>query len=207
MTPRAERTREALIDATVAALREDGSFTTEQVAGLAGVSVATVYNRIPEGRDGLLAGALDRALFRLVAVTAEALTVEHLLDEGLECVMVALVDGLVGVFDEEALVLRSALARLPESRLLRDAYRHREAEARESNRRFVELGQAASEPVTPTRWPMPWWSWARASTTRCCSATTTVRPWPPASRLRWSPCSARRVDAGAEARTVLSLPT
>ena len=92
MTPRAERTREALIDATVAALREDGSFTTEQVAGLAGVSVATVYNRIPEGRDGLLAGALDR---------------------------------------------------LPESRLLRDAYRHREAEARESNRRFVELGQAA----------------------------------------------------------------
>ena len=37
----------------------------------------------------------------------------------------------------------SALARLPESRLLRDAYRHREAEARESNRRFVELGQAA----------------------------------------------------------------
>ena len=107
MTPRAERTREALIDATVAALREDGSFTTEQVAGLAGVSVATVYNRIPEGRDGLLAGALDRALFRLVAVTAEALTVEHLLDEGLECVMVALVDGLVGVVDEEALVLRS----------------------------------------------------------------------------------------------------
>ena len=93
--------------------------------------------------DGLLAGALDRALFRLVAVTAEALTVEHLLDEGLECVMVALVDGLVGVFDEDALVLRSALARLPESRLLRDAYRHREAEARESNRRFVELGQAA----------------------------------------------------------------
>ena len=143
MTPRAERTREALIDATVAALREDGSFTTEQVAGLAGVSVATVYNRIPEGRDGLLAGALDRALFRLVAVTAEALTVEHLLDEGLECVLVALVDGLVGVFDEEALVLRSALARLPESRLLRDAYRHREAAARESNRRFVELGQAA----------------------------------------------------------------
>ena len=56
MTPRAGRTREALIDATVAALREDGSFTTEQVAGLAGVSVATVYNRIPEGRDGLLYG-------------------------------------------------------------------------------------------------------------------------------------------------------
>ena len=121
MTPRAGRTREALIDATVAALREDGSFTTEQVAGLAGVSVATVYNRIPEGRDGLLAGALDRALFRLVAVTAEALTVEHLLDEGLECVLVALVDGLVGVFDEEALVLRSALARLPARRLLRAA--------------------------------------------------------------------------------------
>ena len=143
MTSRAERTREALIDATVAALREDGSFTTEQVAGMAGVSVATVYNRVPEGRDGLLAGALDRALARLVAVTAAALDVEHLLDDGLECVMGALVDGLVEVFDEEELVLRAALARLPESRLLRDSYRHREAEARELNRRFVELGQLA----------------------------------------------------------------
>ena len=143
MTSRAERTREVLIDATVAALREDGSFTTEQVAGMAGVSVATVYNRVPEGRDGLLAGALDRALARLVAVTAAALDVEHLLDDGLECVMGALVDGLVKVFDEEELVLRAALARLSESRLLRDSYRHREAEARELNRRFVELGQSA----------------------------------------------------------------
>ena len=142
-TGRAERTREALIDATVAALREDGNFTTEQVADAAGVSVATVYNRVPEGRDGLLAAALDRALARLVAVTAGALEVERLLDDGLECVVGALVDGLVEVFDGEALVLRSALARLPESRLLRDSYRHREAEARELNRRFVELGQAA----------------------------------------------------------------
>ena len=140
---RAERTREALIDATVVALREDGSFTTEQVAATAGVSVATVYNRVPEGRDGLLAGALDRALDRLVAVTAGTLDVEHLLDEGLGCVVGALVDGLVEVFEEEALVLRSALARLPESRLLRGSYRHREAEARQLNRRFVELGQAA----------------------------------------------------------------
>ena len=140
---RATRTRTALDDATVAALREDGSFTTEQVAEVAGVSVATVYNRVPEGRDGLLAGALDLALDRLVEVTAEALTVEHLLDEGLDCVLRHLAEGLVGVFDEEALVLRAALARLPESRLLREVYRERQAEAQALNRRFVELGQAA----------------------------------------------------------------
>ena len=140
---RATRTRTALVAATVAALREDGSFTTEQVAEVAGVSVATVYNRVPEGRDGLLAGALDLALGRLVEVTAEALTVEHLLDEGLDCVLRNLAEGLVGVFDEEALVLRAALARRPESRLLREVYRERQAEAQALNRRFVELGQAA----------------------------------------------------------------
>ncbi len=140
---RSQRTRDRLVDATVVRLREDGSFTTEQVADDAGVSVATVYNRFPGGRDELLAGALDRALARLVAVGAATTTIEHLLDEGLGCVAHSLVEGLADMFADEALVMRTALARLPESRLLRDCYRVHEAESRRINRRFVELGQAA----------------------------------------------------------------
>jgi len=80
---RSERTRRVVVDATVARLRSEGAFTVEQVAADVGVSVATIYNRFPEGRDGLLAAAFDSALDRLVSAGA-VLTVEHLLDHGLE---------------------------------------------------------------------------------------------------------------------------
>ncbi len=139
---RSERTRRVVVDATVVRLRSEGAFTVEQVAADVGVSVATIYNRFPEGRDGLLAAAFDSALGRLVSAGA-VLTVEHLLDHGLEATVRAMVDGLVAVFTDEALVMRSALARLPESRVLRESYRRHEADARSRNHRFVQLGQAA----------------------------------------------------------------
>ena len=139
---RSERTRRVVVDATVARLRSEGAFTVEQVAADVGVSVATIYNRFPEGRDGLLAAAFDTALDRLVSAGA-VLTVEHLLDHGLEATVRAMVDGLVAVFTDEALVMRSALARLHESRVLRESYRRHEADARSRNHRFVQLGQAA----------------------------------------------------------------
>ena len=60
---RAERTRRALASAALNRLRADGSFTTEEVAADAGVSLATVYNRFPEGRDGLMAGAFGQVDF------------------------------------------------------------------------------------------------------------------------------------------------
>ena len=59
---RSERTRQVLVTATVRRLRADGAFTAEQVASDAGVSVATIYNRFPDGRDGLLVAAFDRVL-------------------------------------------------------------------------------------------------------------------------------------------------
>ena len=117
---RSERTRRVVVDATVARLRSEGAFTVEQVATDVGVSVATIYNRFPEGRDGLLAAAFDSVLDRLVCAGA-VLTVEHLLDHGLEATLRAMVDGLLEVFTDEALVMRSALARLPESRVLRES--------------------------------------------------------------------------------------
>ena len=140
---RSERTRRVVVDATVARLRSEGAFTVEQVAADVGVSVATIYNRFPDGRDGLLAGAFDRALDGVVEASTRPLTAEHLLDHGLAGTMTALVDGLCEAFSADALVMRAALARLPESRSLRDAYRRHEATARVANRRFVELGQAA----------------------------------------------------------------
>tara|TARA_B110000438_G_scaffold250481_1_gene254369 strand:+ start:1014 stop:1556 length:543 start_codon:yes stop_codon:yes gene_type:complete len=125
-------------------LRTDGSFTAEQVATDAGVSVATIYNRFPDGRDGLLAAAFDQSLERVVGASVETLTVENLLDNGLDRTMCTLVEELADVFTDEALVMRVALARLPESRLLRDIYRRHETIARQANRRFIELGQVAN---------------------------------------------------------------
>ena len=142
-TGRSARTRASLIEATLARLRADGSFTAEQVAADAGVSVATIYNRFPDGRDGLLAAAFDRSLDRVVAASTGTLTADHLLDHGLDGTMRAMVDGLAAAFADEALVMRAALARLPEIQALREAYRRHEATAREVNRRFVELCQAA----------------------------------------------------------------
>ena len=140
---RSERTRQILVEATVRRLRADGAFTAEQVASDAGVSVATIYNRFPDGRDGLLVAAFDRALDRVVAVSTRILIADHLLDHGLDSTLRSLVDGLVTVFAEEALVMRAALARLPENRLLREAYRRHETEARDASRQFIERGQAA----------------------------------------------------------------
>ncbi len=139
---RAERTRRALAAAALARLRADGSFTTEEVATDAGVSLATVHNRFPEGRDGLMAEAFEAVLDRVVEAT-RLLEVERLLENGLEQVVADLVEGLVVVFEEETLVMRAALARLPESQSLRHAYRDHEAQALVSITRFIRLGQAA----------------------------------------------------------------
>jgi AcrR family transcriptional regulator len=143
-TGRSARTRAGLVEATLVRLRTDGSFTAEQVATDAGVSVATIYNRFPDGRDGLLAAAFDQSLERVVGASVETLTVENLLDNGLDRTMCTLVEELADVFTDEALVMRVALARLPESRLLRDIYRRHETIARQANRRFIELGQVAN---------------------------------------------------------------
>ena len=140
---RSMRTRAVLVEAALGRLRTDGSFTAEQVAADAGVSVATIYNRFPGGRDGLLATAFDSALHRVAEAYSGPLTADHLLDHGLEGTMQTMVERLAEVFTDEALVFRAALARLSESRDIRDTYRQHEAAARAANRRFIELGQAA----------------------------------------------------------------
>ncbi len=144
---RAERTRRALAAAALNRLRADGSFTTEEVAADAGVSLATVYNRFPEGRDGLMAAAFDAVLDRVVEVTG-LLGVERLLEDGLEQVATDLLEGLVTVFEEESRVMRAALAQLSESQTLRHAYRDHEAQTLVIITRFIRLGQAAGRIAT-----------------------------------------------------------
>lgn len=144
---RAERTRRALAAAALNRLRADGSFTTEEVAADAGVSLATVYNRFPEGRDGLMAAAFDAVLDRVVEVTG-LLGVERLLEDGLEQVATDLLEGLATVFEEESRVMRAALAQLSESQTLRHAYRDHEAQALVIITRFIRLGQVAGRVAT-----------------------------------------------------------
>ncbi len=144
---RAERTRRALAAAALIRLRSDGSFTTEEVAADAGVSLATVYNRFPEGRDGLMAAAFAAVLDRVVEVT-DLLGVERLLEDGLNQVATDLFEGLAAVFEEESLVMRAALAQLSESQSLRHAYRDHEAQTLVIITRFIRLGQAAGRIAT-----------------------------------------------------------
>ena len=144
---RAERTRRALGAAALIRLRANGSFTTEEVAADAGVSLATVYNRFPEGRDGLMAMAFGAVLDRVVEVTG-LLGVERLLEDGLEQIATDLLEGLAAVFEEESLVMRAALAELPGSQSLRHAYRDHEAQALVIITRFIRLGQVAGRIAT-----------------------------------------------------------
>ena len=144
---RAERTRRALAAAALIRLRADGSFTTEEVAADAGVSLSTVYNRFPEGRHGLMAAAFAAVLDRVVEVT-DLLGVERLLEDGLNQVATDLFEGLAAVFEEESLVMRAALAQLSESQSLRHAYRDHEAQTLVIITRFIRLGQAAGRIAT-----------------------------------------------------------
>jgi len=111
------------------------------------VILATVYNRFPEGRDGLMAMAFGAVLDRVVEVTG-LLGVERLLEDGLEQIATDLLEGLAAVFEEESLVMRAALAELPGSQSLRHAYRDHEAQALVIITRFIRLGQVAGRVAT-----------------------------------------------------------
>jgi len=139
---KAERTRSSLIDATCAELSDTGSFTAERVARRAGTSVATFYVHLPT-KDVALTAAFQRVMQELVEVVENHLEVEFLLEHGLDTLIRSFVGASIDFFSDRALVLRCALARLPESRDLRRVYREYEAVAFEHFTRFVSLGQAA----------------------------------------------------------------
>jgi AcrR family transcriptional regulator len=143
VTPgKAQRTYASLAAATATEIAENGSFTAERVAARAGTSVATFYAHF-SSKDGALVAAFARVMDELTALVERELSLERLLDEGLGNLCRSFVEAGVGLFREHALVFRVALARVPESRPLRDVYRQHERAAHDRYRRFVELGQAA----------------------------------------------------------------
>lgn len=142
MTAKAQRTRAALVGATRDVIAATGSFSAETVGEAAGLSQATFYSYFPS-KDDALASALDLVLADVDAAGADALSVERLLDTDLRGVLGEAVTSVLDVFRRNALIFRLALARLPESKTIRDAYRRRQRDGFEIIRRFVELGQKA----------------------------------------------------------------
>jgi AcrR family transcriptional regulator len=139
---KAQRTHRALTRATHAVIAETGGFNADLVAERAGVAPATFYAYFPS-KDEALAAAIDDVLTELIERTLEACSIEQLLDAGLRATIESAVDAVLDVFTSSALVMRLALARVPESRTIRHVYRDHQQEVTAGLRRFVELGIAA----------------------------------------------------------------
>lgn len=139
---KAQRTHRALTSATRAVIAETGAFNADLVAESAGVAPATFYAYFPS-KDDALAAALDEVLTELNDRTLAEVSIEHLLDAGLRPTVERAVAAALDVFTSSALVMRLALARLPESRPIRHVYRDHQREATAALERFVGLGIAA----------------------------------------------------------------
>jgi AcrR family transcriptional regulator len=139
---KAQSTYRALVRWTRAVLAETGGFSAELVAERAGMSPATFYAYFPS-KDEALAAALDEVLTELVDRSMRELDIERLLDDGLRAVMQRAAMACLDVFTASAVVLRLALARLPESRTIRHVYREHQRQAMEEIQRFIRLGAAA----------------------------------------------------------------
>ena len=141
-TKRSRRTRIELSRAVHDEVARTGAVDVASIARNAGVSPATFYAHF-DTHDDALSAALDLSLAAVVGVTDQRFQIEALLDHGLEHVVSQLVRNIVSSFDEEALVMRACLARLPHHRGIRDIYRKHEALSREHLARQIGLGQQA----------------------------------------------------------------
>ncbi len=141
---KARRTYENLLEATRCEIAASGSFTAERVANRDGSSLATFYTYFPS-KDDALAAAFARALDRLGRWVDAELSIERLLELGLENFCADFVRGCLGFFADESMIFRLALARLSENRELRAAYRDSEDAVFHLYRHFIGLGQAAGK--------------------------------------------------------------
>jgi len=141
---KARRTYQKLVEATSAEIAANGSFSAERVAARAGASPATFYAYFAT-KDVALAAAFSLVLDRMVDWLQETLSIEALLERGMQEFCREFVRGVTDFFTRESLVFRCALARLPENRAVRDAYREHERLAFQHYQRFVELAQSAGK--------------------------------------------------------------
>jgi AcrR family transcriptional regulator len=130
------------VRATREAIARGDPLRAEVVAERAGVSVATFYGYFAS-KNEVLTAAVDAGLAELVTRLDAALAIERLLADGLAAVAADLIGAAVSVHREHGAVTRLARGRLAEDRQLRAVVRERQAQARSSVRRFLELGTAA----------------------------------------------------------------
>lgn len=121
-TARSRRTQAALVEAARAELRDSGRAEADRVAGRAGCAVATYYAHFGS-HDEAVAAAFTDALDDLVALTAGLFSAADAVALGPGPWAHRVVRSVVGYFADEALVFRAVLARLPEHRGIREAYR------------------------------------------------------------------------------------
>lgn len=135
-TARSQRTRAALVAALQERLTRTGAFTADEVAASAGCSPATFWSHFGN-KDDAVAAAFGAALGDLVELV-EALFGES--DEGLLAVegggegvwAERAIDRLLAYFGRRSLLYRAAIARIPESREVRNVFRRVE-------RRTIEI--------------------------------------------------------------------
>ncbi|MCP4003975.1 MAG: TetR/AcrR family transcriptional regulator [bacterium] len=144
VSAKARRTYENLVQATSAEIAASGSFSAERVAKRAGTSPATFYSYFAS-KDAALAAAFSSVLDRLVAWIDQTLSIESLLEKSTREFCREFVVQATDFFTRESLVFRCALARLPEYRALRDAYREHESQAFQRYERFIALAQNAGK--------------------------------------------------------------
>ncbi|MHB8671029.1 MAG: TetR/AcrR family transcriptional regulator [Acidimicrobiales bacterium] len=143
---KARRTHRALVEATRAVVNQTGGFNADLVAERAGVAPATFYVYFPS-KDDALAAALDDALGELVERTMAELSIERILDGGLRPSVAAAIEAALGVFRSSAVVLRLALARIPDSRTVRQVYRDHQRQATRDIRQVILRASAAGQIV------------------------------------------------------------
>jgi AcrR family transcriptional regulator len=141
---RSRRTRASLVASAHASIAATGDLSPERVARDAGVATATFYAHFAS-KDEAIAASLDLALTDVNGRGTRVLTIEHLLDHGLDATVRAALTGGVAGFREQHRVFRLALSRLPHDRSIRDVYRHHEQDAHRTLRRFLELASAADQ--------------------------------------------------------------
>lgn len=139
---KALRTRQSLLEATLAVIAETGEFTGELVAERAGVSTATFYSHFGT-KDHAIQACLAQAFELYEERMREVESVERLLDAGLRETMTAIVATITTLNDDYRSVMRLARGRIQASRLLREQSRDEQQRAFAATRRFIELGQAS----------------------------------------------------------------
>lgn len=132
-TARSRRTRAALTASVRDRLCAQGGFTAEEVAGDAGCTVGTFWAHFST-KDDAVAAAFEQALDDLILVVE--VTFSEPPADNSNAWAAATVDRLVDYFATNALLYRLAIARLPEHRPIRDAYRTAE-------HRTIDLAEAA----------------------------------------------------------------